>query len=106
MSTQFNVAPSDAEYYYCVAYTDITGEFDYVDGYASGDEPTIDSLQDHARCNHSWEAGMMSVHAEDVMAVAAVRRVECGKCGRSYADRDALPLDVIEWEVKPTGRNA
>ena len=31
-------------------------------------------------CLHSWVAGMMHVHTEDLIAVAKLRTVECEKC--------------------------
>jgi hypothetical protein len=34
---------------------------------------------------HTWVAGMMYVHAEDVEDVAAARPVECERCERTYA---------------------
>lgn len=33
---------------------------------------------------HSWVAGMMNVHSEDVESVAAVRPVECERCEYVY----------------------
>lgn len=35
-------------------------------------------------CDHSWVAGFMVVHPEDLAAVAAVRKVVCEKCDHRY----------------------
>lgn len=36
-------------------------------------------------CDHGpWVAGFMVVHPEDLAAVAAVRKVVCGKCDQEY----------------------
>lgn len=38
---------------------------------------------------HSWVAGMMYVHEEDVASIARNRHVECEKCEISYeSDKD------------------
>ncbi len=97
--TTFGVSPDEADWYYCA---ELGGE-SYVDGYAAGDEPTQEALQEHSRCQPSWEAGMMHVHDEDVEAIAATREVECGKCGRSYEEHDATPpLNITDWGVRST----
>ncbi len=101
MTTAFDVPPNTADWYYC-AIIDRHGETDYVDGYATGDKPTRTALQEHSRCAHSWEAGMMAVDGADVEAVAAARPVECGKCGCTYSQRDHKPLKILEWTVNPT----
>jgi hypothetical protein len=33
-----------------------------------------------APCRHSWVAGMMYVHDEDLVTIAAMRPVECERC--------------------------
>lgn len=98
MTTTFVTSTQNAEFYWC-ATINLFGETDYTDGYAIGDEPTQDDVQEACRCHHSWTAGMMMVHDEDVESVAELRDVNCEKCDKSYADRDALPLDIIEFEV-------
>jgi hypothetical protein len=103
LETRFDVAPAQADWYFC-AIIDRHGETDYVDGYASGARPTRTALQDHKRCRHSWVAGMMHVHDEDVESVAATRAVTCDKCDCRYVDRNARPFKIIEWEVKRTPR--
>lgn len=103
--TDYTVRPSDAQWYY-VAEIDLFGETDYIDGYASGDAPTLNGFQESRRCRHAWVAGMMYVDDEDVEAVNAVRPVECEACGRSYAERDKLPLSVLGWTVTPIGTPA
>lgn len=103
MATTFDVAPSDATWYYC-AIIDLYGETDYVDGYASGDKPTRATLQEHSKCRHTWVAGMMYVHDEDVETVAAERHVSCEKCDASWSQRDRNPLKILEWEVKAIPR--
>lgn len=40
--------------------------------------------EDDEECRHSWVAGMMHVHDEDLDAVAAVRQVECEYCEAIY----------------------
>lgn len=35
--------------------------------------------------SHTWVAGMMYVHNEDVATIARNRLVECEKCGISYS---------------------
>jgi hypothetical protein len=32
------------------------------------------------KCLHSWVAGMMRVHDEDLLSVVSARSVECEKC--------------------------
>ena len=39
-------------------------------------------------CKHSWVAGMMYVHDEDLDDVAAVRKVECEKCDKVYVPNE------------------
>lgn len=96
---RFGVPPNEADWYYC-AVIDKFGETDYIDGYAAGAKPTRAALQDKWRCTHSWVAGMMRVHDEDVESVAASRPVDCQKCHRPYSERNRLPMKIIEWEVK------
>lgn len=36
-------------------------------------------------CRHSWVAGMMYVHDEDLDAVARMRTVECERCEVVYS---------------------
>lgn len=31
-------------------------------------------------CRHDWVAGMMGVHDEDLVSIAAMRSVECQRC--------------------------
>ncbi len=38
--------------------------------------------------HHSWVAGMMVVHPEDVASVAAVREVVCETCDKVYDPDD------------------
>ncbi len=102
--TRFNVPPSEAEWYYC-ATVDLHGETDYIDGYAAGVKPTRTAFQEASRCNHTWIAGMMHVHSEDVESVAAIRPVECERCDRPYSRRNENPYKILEWEVKPTPNN-
>lgn len=104
-TTRFGVDPQNADWYYC-AVIDRHGETDYIDGYAAGDKPTRTALQEHSRCRHSWVAGMMRVHDEDVEDVAAVRRVVCEKSDWVYAHRDRKPLTILEWTVNPTPHGA
>lgn len=48
--------------------------------------------RDHCIANtHSWEAGMMHVHVEDVATVAAMRKVECGRCEDVYPSARPCP---------------
>ncbi len=103
-ATVLGVAPTVAQWYYCATVEDALGETTYVDGYATGEQPTPDTLQGYAACAHQWVAGIMSVHPEDVDAVATMREVECDRCGRPYAERDRSALTIIGWEVTPTGR--
>lgn len=37
-----------------------------------------------SQLGHSWVAGMMRVHEEDLAFVAAQRQVECERCGYVY----------------------
>lgn len=39
-------------------------------------------------CAHSWVAGMVYVHDEDLDMVARMRRVECERCETVYAAHD------------------
>lgn len=109
MGTQFSVAvPSRADWYWSVVFVS-HGETDYVDGYASGDRPTLADVQEYMRCRHEWVAGMCYVADEDAESVAAVRPLSCEKCDRPYSLRDALPLpNVVEFnaEATPHGRHA
>lgn len=41
-----------------------------------------------ARGDHTWVAGMMYVHAEDVASVAVIRDVACERCEKVYAEGD------------------
>jgi len=102
----FGVAPSEADWYYCAVVNTHYGETDYVDGYATGDEPTVDALRESMRCEHSWVAGMCYVSTEDIpLAIEEGWRLECERCDSTYANRDALPrLDVLEWQVSATPR--
>lgn len=103
--TTFDVDPQQADWYYC-AVIKVFGETDYVDGYASGDEPTQEGLQEYSRCRHVWMGGMCYVDDEDVEAVAAEARVECERCDATYHTRNdrrfVKPLKILEWEVKAT----
>lgn len=101
--TRFGADPNTADWYYC-AVIERFGETDYVDGYATGERPTRTALQDYSRCLHQWEAGMMIVDDEDAESVAATRPVNCGKCDRSYADRDKNPLKIIEFKSEAIKR--
>lgn len=102
-ATRFGVAPSEADWYYCATYA-FHGETDYIDGYATGEAPTVEALRESMRCTHSWTAGMCYVSEEDIpTAVEEGWRLECERCDSTYANRDALPrLDVLEWEVSAT----
>lgn len=102
MATTFVISTRDANWYWCAVINtpgDWRGETEYTDGYAVGDAPTENEVQEACRCNHQWVAGMMVVHDEDVESVAAIRPVVCEKCDRSYNDRNEPPLDIIEFEV-------
>ncbi len=46
--------------------------------------PGWSSLWLDSECRHSWVAGMMHVHDEDLETVAAMRQVECEKCEAVY----------------------
>ncbi len=108
-TTRFDVDPQQADWYWCLGI-DLFGETDYVDGYAAGDRPTLADIQNHKRCRHSWTAGMMYVHDEDVEYVAKnaapSQPVECEKCEATYAQRDRDPFKVLEWEVRATPHGA
>jgi hypothetical protein len=44
--------------------------------------------QDQKDCQHAWVAGMMYVHPEDLLSVAAAREVECEKCELIFRPQD------------------
>jgi hypothetical protein len=49
-------------------------------------------------CTHSWVAGMMYVHAEDLAGVAAVRTAECERCELTVGpDTPAAVIDALVW---------
>lgn len=48
-------------------------------------------------CDHTWTAGMMYVHSEDVQAVSATRDVECETC-----DAKRGPVCPLKpWDINP-----
>ena len=48
------------------------------------------------QCQHSWVAGVMVVHDEDLATVAASRTVECERCELTVGPD--TPLSVIDAE--------
>ena len=103
MSTEFRVAPNQSDWYYTVNVTDSYGESSYIDGYASGDEPDIESVIASLECTpHRWVAGIMAVDSEDLDSVAAVREVTCEACDLVYGQLWKPSIELYGLEVSKT----
>jgi hypothetical protein len=102
MDTTFGVPPDTADWYYCAVIERPDGETDYIDGYATGAEPTRSGLREHAACQHSWVGGMMHVHEEDLKKSAATRKVECEKCNLIYGQKEQPAFRILEWTTQKT----
>ena len=76
-----------------------------MDGYATGDRPTLVEFREHYECRHSYVAGMMCVSDEDLEYVAKSRTVECERCDHVYGT-PVEPIKVLEWETAPTPHGA
>lgn len=106
-ATVYGVAPNESDWYYCANIDRFDGETDYMDGYATGDRPTITSWTASLECApHSWVGGMMYVSDEDLDAVSAVREVTCERCDTVYGKAWRPSFKVIEWQVKATPSRA
>jgi len=102
--TRFGVAPNESSWYYCAIVDYGAGETDYLDGYATGERPTRTALRKFTACSHSWVAGIMVVHVEDVESVSATRPVTCEKCDTVYGRPARKLYTILEWEVKATNK--
>jgi hypothetical protein len=66
-------------------YADGTGVAHCLRAFSSSFESMRETLRaGKPECRHSWVAGMMNVHDEDLDTVAKVRKVECEKCEAVY----------------------
>jgi hypothetical protein len=103
MTTYMKADPKTADWYYSAILEDMFGETDHIDGYAVGDKPTQADFQEwygqgSFGHNHSWVAGMMHVHDEDLDTVSKERPVSCEVCDLVYG-RKPKKIKVINWEV-------
>lgn len=104
MTLNMKANPPDADWYYSATIVvDSFGETDSIDGYAVGDKPTLHDFQEwHGQGslghNHSWTAGMVYVHDEDLETVAKERPVTCEVCDLVYGHKPK-PIKVLDWEV-------
>jgi len=103
--TTFGVNPQTADWYYCLI-VEMLGETDYLDGYATGKRPTRATAKEAHQCRHSWVAGMMYVHEEDLDTVSAERPVTCEQCDAVYGRRNPPLFKVLEFEVNATPQGA
>lgn len=104
--TSYGAAPLCADWYYC-AVVGVLGETGYVDGYADGGRPTVESFLAYSVCDHSWVAGMMHIHPEDIETVAASGRpMECKRCGVTYLERDNPRHTILRFTASPTPQGA
>lgn len=63
-----------------------------------GPEEVAEQSDTQDKCLHSWVAGMMHVHDEDLETVARMRPVTCEKCDDTYqvsAVRSIPPADQV-----------
>ena len=98
MTVEFG-ASQDATHYWAAIVVDRDGEHDLMDGYTIG-TPTQEDVQEHFRCSHSWTAGMMYLHDEDLEYVASVRPVVCERCDLRYGQGEPVnPLNIISFEA-------
>jgi len=103
MTLNMKANPSDADWYWSAIIVDSFGETDNYDGYAVGDRPTQSNFQEwHGQGslghNHSWVAGMMHVHDEDLETVSKMRPVTCEVCDLVYGSKPKK-IKVLDWEV-------
>ena len=100
--------PQSADWCATLVYVDTFGETDYVTEYGVGALPDVDEFLDMVSCKHgSWVAGMMYVHPEDLISIAATGRpVECEYCGVDYFAEGEPAYDWSEYECRPTPQGA
>jgi hypothetical protein len=95
----FGVLPEVADWHYCLCVV-IHGDTEekFLDGFVAGDKPTEEEATEYHSCTHSWVAGMMYVHDDDLDTVAETRAVICEDCDMKYGEETAEFI-VRQFEV-------